>query len=554
MSKIIRQNKNILWVIILVAILSVGSFFRFYGIDKKGFFSPDSAFHFREAKTVASVAKWTLTKFFGRQVLPLGEYVAKYGDAIPSFPRQGFLALASLSVFFLGPEDYATMVVSGFFGILTIILVYLIGKRLYGETTGILAAFILAVSPYHIMYSRTGLAHITAAFFLFLGFYLYILSISKTINASNIWISLAGFFVGYAFTCHYALFWIFGLFLILEFFNKEIILKNKLKRISLFYLSASLPILFFQLLTFFMKEIIIKNPKILVSSAYVLEHRQDLIMTYFQQIKRLFEINLTFTRQSDPGILFYPFCIWHYDGPVVATLLILGLLILMVRLFRKFSFTDFIVLFSFLYIFLTISIPHVKVARMLVVALPLVALIAARTFTTLDNFFHYLCSQKLKVLFPALFLAVIIVPDIPKLKQELKLRSGYKDAVVFIEKSGKADYVYLTIDANLSLIEAYIDREKFPRHQRFQFQSMQQAKELYEKYGIRYIIVDQFQYFFPEQVLKQIGVVKPVFETFHSSDAFLYEGFQFYDGMVDRLKSAPRNISVYELKDVLGEK
>jgi 4-amino-4-deoxy-L-arabinose transferase-like glycosyltransferase len=54
----------------------------------------------------------------------------------------------------LGLNAWAVRLPAALFGILDIYLTYLIGKKLYGDKVGLWAAFLLAVSPWHLMLSR----------------------------------------------------------------------------------------------------------------------------------------------------------------------------------------------------------------------------------------------------------------------------------------------------------------------------------------------------------------------------------------------------------------
>lgn len=553
MLKKIEHSRNILLVFSLITILCLGVFFRFYNLRNEGLLLSDCAFQFREAKTIASLAKWTLTKSCGIQKLSLGEYLAIYGDAIPSLPKEGFLTFASLSLFIFGAKDYVILAVSAFFGTLTVILVYLIGKSLYDKITGVLAALILALSPYHVVYSRTGLSHITATFFLFLGFYFYILSSLKNNASINKKIVLAGFSIGYAFTCHYALYPIFGLFLIFELLNREITGKDKIKRLFIFYAFALIPIFCFQIITFFSKEMIIRYSKIWILNPYISANKDKLFMTYFQQIKSLFEGNLGPGKGTKQDIFFYPFCIWYYEGFLESILLSLGVLILTLRQIRKFARADFMIVVFFVYILLGYTIPNVKAARMLIIITPLIAIIVARTLMIIIKYLNCLHRPLLGRFIVVMATIFILRNGFFNSKNGLSQMAGYKQAMEFIAKSGNIAYIYMTTDSNLSSTEAYVDKEKFKNHMRFSFESLEQAERLYKKYEVRYVILDQFKYYFPSELVSRIESTEPVFKTFHSTDAFLYDDAHFYKGVINKIKNGPRELRIYDLKNILDK-
>ncbi len=65
------------------------------------------------------------------------------------------------------------------FGILTVYVIYLIGKKLYDEKTGLIAATLMATAPLHIYYSQEARMYAMAAFFTSLSAYFFISIISK---------------------------------------------------------------------------------------------------------------------------------------------------------------------------------------------------------------------------------------------------------------------------------------------------------------------------------------------------------------------------------------
>ncbi|MFQ5647315.1 MAG: hypothetical protein ACE5GM_10325 [bacterium] len=65
---------------------------------------------------------------------------------------------------------------TAFWGVASIILVFLVGKALFNEKTGSYAALIFSVFGYHVYFSRTGYAAVLQTFLLLGGYYLFLLS------------------------------------------------------------------------------------------------------------------------------------------------------------------------------------------------------------------------------------------------------------------------------------------------------------------------------------------------------------------------------------------
>jgi 4-amino-4-deoxy-L-arabinose transferase-like glycosyltransferase len=87
-----------------------------------------------------------------------------------------------------GRSEFALRFFSLFFGLLTVPLVYALGRRLLGTAVGLVAALLLAVSPYHVWYSQEGKMYALVAFLAVLSLYLF----SRAL-AENRW----GWWLGY---------------------------------------------------------------------------------------------------------------------------------------------------------------------------------------------------------------------------------------------------------------------------------------------------------------------------------------------------------------------
>lgn len=74
--------------------------------------------------------------------------------------------LISIPIRLLGSSEFSVRIDFVIFGTLSIILVYLLGKEWYDKKNGILAAFLLALSPLHVIYSRLDFGDIPQTFFI----------------------------------------------------------------------------------------------------------------------------------------------------------------------------------------------------------------------------------------------------------------------------------------------------------------------------------------------------------------------------------------------------
>lgn len=89
--------------------------------------------------------------------------------------------LTAIPVKVLGLNEFSTRLPAAVFGVLGVVTIYFLGKAFFGgRVIGLLAAFILAVSPYSLQFSRFNHEAIFTIFFFILGLLLFIKSVKGT--------------------------------------------------------------------------------------------------------------------------------------------------------------------------------------------------------------------------------------------------------------------------------------------------------------------------------------------------------------------------------------
>ena len=92
--------------------------------------------------------------------LPL--YVWSFGT---SYKNPVFLYSAMLPMAVLGPTEMAVRLTAALWGVLTVLAMFFLGRALMGSLTGLIAALLLAVCPWHLHFSRIGFELVTFPFF-----------------------------------------------------------------------------------------------------------------------------------------------------------------------------------------------------------------------------------------------------------------------------------------------------------------------------------------------------------------------------------------------------
>jgi len=192
-------------ILIVIVILLVASFFRFYQLEKypPGLY-PDEAMNGSNALVANST----------------GDYKIFYPE---NTGREGlFINIQALSVKWFGIHPWALRGVSALFGILTVLGLYLLAKELFDWRVGAVASFLLAISFWHVNFSRIGFRAIMLPFILVYLFYF----LWRGLRRSNWWSFFwAGVFGGIGFYT-YTSYRIAPLIMVLVFINYWIFVKK----------------------------------------------------------------------------------------------------------------------------------------------------------------------------------------------------------------------------------------------------------------------------------------------------------------------------------------
>ena len=175
---------------LILAILALGAFFRFYLITQTppGLY-PDEAANGNNAV----------------EALRTGEFKIFYPE---NNGREGlFINIQAFSLWLFGEHAWALRAVSAFFGSLTILGAFLLARELFADKPkratliALFSSFFLAISFWHINFSRIGFRAITVPFFSAFGMYFLLRGLRKGKILDAV---LAGIFIGLGFHTYIA--------------------------------------------------------------------------------------------------------------------------------------------------------------------------------------------------------------------------------------------------------------------------------------------------------------------------------------------------------------
>ena len=162
---LLKKTKLLIpFVIILIAL-----FLRFYWLDTipNGLYQDETALGYN-AYSIEKIGKDEHGK-----VYPL--YFKSFGD----YKLPTYIYTTALSIKLFGPNEFAVRFPSAVFGTLSVLILFLLVKKLSKNTAlASVSALLLAINPWHLHFSRAGFEVNLALFFTLLGTLLFITSIN----------------------------------------------------------------------------------------------------------------------------------------------------------------------------------------------------------------------------------------------------------------------------------------------------------------------------------------------------------------------------------------
>jgi len=324
-----RKTKR-LTVLMLLVIVATGAFVRFHNVHKVEPFVADEAIYVLEARYLYSIVESTWQSLrlkaeeqkTGEDLWNRQKEAERFTEDIkgqpPWFARPGHLYLVCLAMMIFGPDSVIVgPVVSAFFGTLCIPLMFLLGRKLYGNTAGLLGSAFFSLSAVQVIYSRSGLTEQDSLFFFLLALLFYVND--RTAQPGRKWWSLilSGFFIGVSFVVHYRMVTYMVAVAVLELpfwlrWRREALL-YALKRAAILLGFASLPVLLTELPYYFVMLVV-----------HMFMKARLPFQTYFEQLMgQAVYLVLAYKDAPNTGLrlenfLTYPYLIWKMEGPAFA--------------------------------------------------------------------------------------------------------------------------------------------------------------------------------------------------------------------------------------------
>lgn len=228
-----KINDHKLALLALLTIVLLAGFLRFYRLGDYMTFLGDEG---RDALIIK--------KFLVEGDLPFIGPPTSVGN-IYLGPMYYYMMSIPMVIFWLNPVSAAGM--NAVIGVLTVVLIYYVGKKWFGEMAGLAGALLYSVSPITTYYSRSSWNPNPTPFFTLLAFFaMYEAHKSKNLN----WLILTGIFTGLAMQMHYLAIILIPIFLILVLVERYRQVKNFFSGIAggiLGFILTLVPLMLFDL-------------------------------------------------------------------------------------------------------------------------------------------------------------------------------------------------------------------------------------------------------------------------------------------------------------------
>ncbi len=410
--------------IIITALFVVAFLVRVGGLGQKGLFLQDEADIALRVRTYVTLAK----------VLPSAVVLWWQGDAealrsfsYAAFPSGFFPSLMGMPAHIVpgiilalifGEHDWTLVLWNAFLATLTVLLVYLIIRRISGkEVPAVIGALLLALSPYHVLYSRTAHAQISAGFFFILGEWAYMESFYVAERVRYRFLFLAGISLSLMFSSHYGT---LPMLFFLGCFELAIGIAQFRGRLAgrwgVLTAGVCMPIFFWQIL-------LSLRASLFTRAGYAVGSTQS----YFgEAISAIYAATGLFTETARPQPeLSYFFDLIQYAHGWAFTLFFVSSALLTVIAFKRRSLALGVCVWLTWTPVIFYSLLYVQAPRRFVVCLPLAVVCVALVLNYLGSFISH---KRLAAAFVVAAGIFLLGASLPRLKDEIQLRSPYPQA------------------------------------------------------------------------------------------------------------------------------
>ncbi len=446
---------------LLALAVAPGVWFRTVDLEKEGPRVWDEGIYVQEARFLYSLAGGLRTtgalkirEIFTRQDIwkkdeQLDWLRNHLQGSPPIFGRVTHDAALAVGMIVWGPDDPSVGArVNAAAGVLSLGLLFLLARRLYGGQGALVSTLVFSLCGYHIQYCRSAMAETTTLLFLLPAFLFYWNSRTLREHRSYGPLALGAFFLGVSFTAHNRMLVLWGLFVLYEIALWRMRSPAQppffLRRMAVFHAAFFLPLAAWEF-AYYAAFLVTKHLGIVVSAPTYLEQvvvalGRSALWGYISKAYR------------PEGFLTFPYLFARSSGLALALVSLAGFAAAVKR--RKPE--DLLVLGWFLVPFLFYSLTTAGLSRVFTVVLPAAALLAGGLFRSTDRslWCPRLSEGNRAFALQVSLLLLLFANGLFSARQSAAWRDGYGETASWLRAQG-AERI---ISTNIPVFEVYVGK------------------------------------------------------------------------------------------------
>lgn len=419
----------------LAALLLVAGLLRFDGLSERGLLGIDEGFYADVVRSYGAISSFATGKIRGTVDGGLAPYFEEHGGNIFLGEKPTFAFLGFLTSTIVGVHDYTLLYLSALAGTVIVLLTFWLGRQLFdGAGPALAAAFLVAISPLHLAFSRSAYPNITASAVAWCAVCAYVKHLERGPHSER-WLLASGALVGIAFTVHTGFFWLPAILIaseLLRAFKADASGRRALVgTFARLALVMATPLVAWDLLFRSARWVLELNPA--WSNALQRSSGQAAFLTYFESL-------WLWVRPADGLVLsdaflhpsYYVELLARHDAWPVLAAAVAGVATLPILRGTK-HLGPWLWVASFLILPVSVySLMAFGGARHMVVVVPAMCLLACRAVDGLAGFVLPTKYHRFRAVALVTLVVAVAGLEAPCIRQVLTIRSGYRDMVDYM--------------------------------------------------------------------------------------------------------------------------
>ncbi|MDD5423196.1 MAG: glycosyltransferase family 39 protein, partial [Candidatus Omnitrophica bacterium] len=319
-------------MVLLAAVILLGAYLRTASLSDSDFICVDEYMYFNGAAIGNTVRAAIFDPGAMIKNGGIGALISRSVKTLPLYARPGYHVISAVATVFIGESKHTALLVSAVFGVMMLIIVYLITYAMFGSyRMALVASLFLATQSGDVFYSRSAYQTPGAVFFLALSLFLYIRHRTAE-NKSFRYLVMSAAAYGISFSIHPAVAYAAPLFVLLEAIRSA---KTLVRNLLVFFGTLFSIIILWEVPRFLVYLYFLFRGRIARGAGYF-ESLVPInnIMSYIAELTRVGKAQSAF--RLDPGSFgYFPGFLIHTQGIIYFIIVVAALAYVIFRLLRR---------------------------------------------------------------------------------------------------------------------------------------------------------------------------------------------------------------------------